>query len=85
LSLLKIVPAKKMGLTLIWDPTQRTVEASEIAHHKPRHSTVNIGRIRSNQIANPSTISWWVRWFMGLIVYSDEGRVTVIGTTTCKS
>jgi hypothetical protein len=30
-----------------------TVKASEIAHHKPQHSTVNIGRIHSNQVTNP--------------------------------
>ena len=62
-----------------------TVKASEIAHHKPQHSTVNIGRIRSNQVTNPSTISRRVRWFMGLMVYSDVGCLTAIGTTPCKS
>jgi hypothetical protein len=33
------------------------VKASEITHNKLPHSIVNIGRIRSNQLTNPSTIS----------------------------
>jgi hypothetical protein len=63
LSLLKIVPPKKIQL-------KSTVKASEIAHHKPQHSTVNIGRIRSNQVTNQSTISHWVRWLMHFIWYT---------------
>jgi hypothetical protein len=55
------------------------VKASEIeiAHHKPQHSTVNIdiGRIRSNQVTIPSTISQWVRWSMGFMIYSDEAAL----------
>jgi hypothetical protein len=62
-----------------------TVEASEIAHHKPQESTVNIGRIRSNEVTNPSTISRRVQWFMGLMIYSDVGCLTAIRTTPCKS
>jgi hypothetical protein len=70
----------KPALKSIWDPSQRTVIAREIARHKPRHSTVNIGRNCSNQVTNPSTISGWVRWFMGFMVYSDVGCLTAIGT-----
>jgi hypothetical protein len=51
---------------------QRTVRASkshEISNHITRHSAVNIGRIRSIQLTNRSTIFRWVRWLMGLMVY----------------
>jgi hypothetical protein len=85
LSLLKIFPPKKADRNPIEIQLKSTVKASEITHHKPQHSTVSIGRIRSNQVTNPSTISQWVRWLMGSMVYSDEGRVTAIGTTLCKS
>jgi hypothetical protein len=40
---IKNSPAKKVGTHFDLSPTQRTVKASEIAHHKPRHSTINIG------------------------------------------
>jgi hypothetical protein len=85
LSLLKILPPKKADLNPIEIQLKSTVKASEIAHHKPQDSTVNIGRIRSNEVTNPSTISRRVRWFMGLMVYSDEGCLTAISTTPCKS
>jgi hypothetical protein len=67
---------------------QLTVGASkshEISNHITRHSAVNIGQIRSIQVTNCLTISWWVRWLMGLIVYSDKGFSAAIGTTPCKS
>jgi hypothetical protein len=60
-------------------------KASEIANHKPQDSTVNIGRIRSNQVTNPSTISRRVQWFIGLMIFSDEGCLRAIGTTPSKS
>jgi hypothetical protein len=85
LSLLKILPPKKADLNPIEIQLKSTVKASEIAHHKPQDSTVNIGRIRSNQVTNPSTISQWVRWSMGSMVYSNVGCLTAIGTTPCKS
>jgi hypothetical protein len=82
---LKILPPKKADLNPIEIQLKSTVKASEIAHHKPQDSTVNIGRIRSNQVPNPSTISPRVRWFIGLMVSSDEGCLTAIGTIRCKS
>jgi hypothetical protein len=87
LTLLKILPPKKADLNPIEIQLKSTVKASEIAHHKPQDSTVNvnIGQIRSNQVTNPSTISRRVRWFIGLMVYSDEGCLTAIGTSPCKS
>ena len=72
----------------IYIQAQRTVRASkshEISNHITRHSAVNIGRIRSMELTNRSTIFRWVRWLMGLMVYSDEGFRTAIGTTPCKS
>jgi hypothetical protein len=72
----------------IYIQAQRTVRASkshEISNHITRHSAVNIGRIRSIELTNRSTIFRWVRWLMGLMVYSDEGFRTAIGTTPCKS
>jgi hypothetical protein len=55
---------------------QRTVKASnrlkKISNHIARHSTINTGRIRSNQVRQSSTISQWVRWLIGLMVYSDD-------------
>jgi hypothetical protein len=37
---IKNSPAKKVGTHFDLRPTQRTVKASEIAYHKPRHSVV---------------------------------------------
>jgi hypothetical protein len=87
LSLLKILPPKKADLNPIEIQLKSTVKSSEITHHKhkPQDSTVNIGRICSNEVTNPSTISRRVRWFMGLMIYSDVGCLTAIGTTPCKS
>jgi hypothetical protein len=54
---------------------QRTVKASNrmrISNHIDRHSTINTGRIRSNQITQSSTISERVRWSMGLMFYSNR-------------
>ena len=85
-------PTAGRGVQLDLYPTciqaQRTVRASkshEISNHITRHSAVNIGRIRSIQLTNRLTIFRWVRWLMGLMVYSDEGFWTAIGTTPCKS
>jgi transposase len=61
LTLLKILPPKKADLNPIEIQLKSMVKASEIAHHKPQHRTINIGQIRSNQVTNPSTISRRVR------------------------
>jgi hypothetical protein len=50
------------------DPSNRM----KISNHIDRHSTINTGRIRSNQVRQSSTISQWVRWSMGSIVFSDD-------------
>jgi hypothetical protein len=55
------------------------------SHNNSTQRRQDIGRIRSIQLTNRSTISRWVRWLMGLMVYSDEGFWTAIGTTPCKS
>jgi hypothetical protein len=47
LTLLKILLPKKAVPNPIEIQLKSTVNASEIAHHKPRHSIVNIGRIDS--------------------------------------
>jgi hypothetical protein len=44
----------------------------KISNHIARRSTINTGRIRSNQVRQSSTISQWVRWLIGLMVFSDE-------------
>jgi hypothetical protein len=67
---------------------QRMVKASnclKISNHIARHSTINTGRIRSNQVTQSLTISQWVRWLIGLMVYSDDVFITAIGCTLCKS
>jgi hypothetical protein len=56
---------------------QRTVKVKasnrmKISNHIDRHSTINSGRIRSNQVTQSSTISQRVRWSMGSMFYSDE-------------
>jgi hypothetical protein len=61
----------KLALQLIRDPTQCMPEVSDISHHDPLYSTVNIFWNCLNQITNPLTISWWIRSFLGLMVYID--------------
>jgi hypothetical protein len=74
LTLWKILPPKRRSVIRLRFITQSTVKASKIAHHKPQHSTVDIGRICSNQFTNPSAISQWVRWLMGFMVSIQRWR-----------